>query len=116
MAVHMYGHPCDMDPILDIANKNNLIVIEDASQVHGALYKGSKCGKIGDVATFSFYANKIITTGEGGMVVTSNEDIAERSKSYRNLCFNNKRRFSHSEIGNNLRMTNIQTALGQRKN
>lgn len=112
MAVHMYGHPSDLDPILAIANRHGLMVIEDASQVHGALYKGSKCGSIGHISTFSFYANKIITTGEGGMVMTSDSRIAERARSYRNLCFRKERRFYHTEMGNNLRMTNMQAALG----
>lgn len=112
MAVHMYGHPSDLDPILAIAARHGLMVVEDASQVHGALYKGNKCGSIGHISTFSFYANKIITTGEGGMVMTSDSRLAERTRSYRNLCFRNERRFYHTEIGNNLRMTNMQGALG----
>lgn len=112
MAVHMYGHPCDMPAIMEIADKHSLIVIEDASQVHGATINGRKCGGIGDVATFSFYANKIITTGEGGMVTTSNPKIAERARSYRNLCFKSERRFHHTELGENFRMTNLQAALG----
>ena len=112
MAVHMYGHPCDLDPILNIAKKYNLKVIEDASQVHGALYKNKKCGSIGDISTFSLYANKIITTGEGGMVMTSDPKMAERARSYRNLCFRLDRRFYHTELGNNLRMTNMQGAIG----
>jgi perosamine synthetase len=112
MAVHMYGHPCDLDPILDLAKKYNLQVIEDASQVHGALYKEKKCGSIGHISTFSLYANKIITTGEGGMVMTSDEKMADRVRSYRNLCFRPDRRFYHTELGNNLRMTNMQGAVG----
>lgn len=112
MAVHMYGHPSDMDPIMAIASRHGVMVVEDASQVHGALYKGKKCGAIGHVSTFSFYANKLITTGEGGMVMTSDSHIAERARSYRNLCFRNERRFYHTEIGNNLRMTNMQAAIG----
>ena len=112
MAVHMYGHPSNLDPILEIANKYGLKVIEDASQVHGALYKGAKCGSLGHISTFSFYANKLLTTGEGGMVMTSDNKLAERARSYRNLCFRTERRFYHTEIGNNLRMTNMQAALG----
>lgn len=112
LAVHMYGHPCDMDPLVDLAKKYNLYCIEDASQVHGAQYKGRKCGSIGDLATFSFYANKIISTGEGGMVVGSDNSLIERAKSYRNLCFDQERKFIHAELGNNLRMTNMQAALG----
>jgi perosamine synthetase len=112
MAVHMYGHPCDLDPILDLAKRYNLKVIEDASQVHGATYKGRMCGSIGDISTFSFYANKILTTGEGGMVMTSDDLLASRLRDYRNLCFRTERRFYHTEIGNNLRMTNMQAAIG----
>lgn len=112
MAVHMYGHPCDLDPILALAKRYNLKVIEDASQVHGALYKGKACGAIGHISTFSFYANKILTTGEGGMVMTSDDKLADRARNYRNLCFRSERRFYHTEIGNNLRMTNMQAALG----
>jgi len=112
MAVHMYGHPVDMDPILELAKKYNLYVIEDASQVHGAQYKGRRCGSIGDIATFSFYANKILTTGEGGMVVTSSQLFADRALNYRNLCFDIERKFNHEELGDNLRMTNMQAAIG----
>jgi perosamine synthetase len=112
MAVHMYGHPCDLDPILALAKRYNLKVVEDASQVHGALYKGTPCGAIGHISTFSFYANKILTTGEGGMVMTSDDHLADRARSYRNLCMRSERRFYHTEIGNNLRMTNMQAALG----
>ena len=112
LAVHMYGHPCDMDPILLLAKKYNLIVIEDASQVHGGEYKGLKCGSIGDISTFSFYANKIISTGEGGMVVTSNEKYANRSRDFRNLCFLPNKRFYHLDLGNNYRMGNLQAAVG----
>lgn len=112
MPVHIYGHPVDMDPILAIASKYNLLVIEDAAEVHGAEYKGRKCGTIGNLAAFSFYANKIITTGEGGMVVTSDDGFAERARSYRNLCFRPEQRFLHYELGYNFRMTNLQAALG----
>ena len=112
MAIHMYGHPCDIDPILDLAKKYNLQVIEDASQVAGALYKEKKCGGIGHISAFSLYANKIVTTGEGGMVMTSDDKMADRARSYRNLCFRPDRRFYHTELGNNLRMTNMQGAIG----
>lgn len=112
MAVHMYGHPVDMDPVLAIARRHGLIVLEDAAQVHGAEYKGKKCGSIGHLSSFSFYANKILTTGEGGMVVTSDEAMAERASSYRNLCFQSDRRFYHTELGYNFRMTNLQAAIG----
>lgn len=112
MAVHIYGHPVDMEPLLEIAEKHNLIVIEDAAEVHGAEYKGRKCGSLGHVSAFSFYANKIITTGEGGMVLTSDHKMAERARSYRNLCFRSDKRFFHTELGFNYRMTNLQAALG----
>ena len=112
MPVHIYGHPVDMDPILEIAKKHNLRVIEDAAEVHGAEYKGRKCGSLGDIAVFSFYANKIVTTGEGGMVVTNDPEMAERARSYRNLCFRPERRFFHTELGYNFRMTNLQAAIG----
>jgi perosamine synthetase len=112
MPVHIYGHPVDMDPLLEIARKRGLIVVEDASEVHGAEYKGRRCGGLGDVSAFSFYANKIITTGEGGMVLSSDPRIAERARSYRNLCFRPEKRFFHTELGHNFRMTNMQAALG----
>jgi perosamine synthetase len=112
MAVHMYGHPVDMDPLLSLARANGLVVIEDAAEVHGAEYKGRKCGSLGDVSAWSFYANKIINTGEGGMVLTSDDRMAERAASYRNLCFRPERRFYHTELGFNYRMTNLQAALG----
>lgn len=112
MPVHIYGHPVDMDPLLQLAKKHNLLVIEDAAEVHGAEYKGRKCGSIGHISAFSFYANKIITTGEGGMVLTSDSAMAERARSYRNLCFRPEKRFLHTELGQNYRMTNLQAALG----
>ncbi len=112
MAVHMYGHPVDMDPLLSLARANGLVVIEDAAEVHGAEYKGRKCGSLGDISAWSFYANKIINTGEGGMVLTSDDQMAERAASYRNLCFRPERRFYHTELGFNYRMTNLQAALG----
>jgi len=112
MPVHIYGHPVDMDPIMELARKHNLIVIEDAAEAHGAEYKGRKCGSIGHISAFSFYANKIVTTGEGGMVLTSDSKMAQRASSYRNLCFRPEKRFYHTELGNNYRMTNLQAALG----
>lgn len=112
LAVHIYGHPVDMDPLLSIAKKHNLIVIEDAAEVHGAEYKGRKCGGLGHISAWSFYANKIITTGEGGMVLTSDPQMAERAASYRNLCFRPEKRFYHTELGYNFRMTNLQAAIG----
>lgn len=112
MPVHIYGHPVDMDPLVELARKHNLIVIEDAAEAHGAEYKGQKCGSIGHISAFSFYANKIVTTGEGGMVLTSDAKMAARARSYRNLCFRPEKRFYHTELGNNYRMTNLQAALG----
>jgi perosamine synthetase len=111
MVVHMYGHPCDMDPILDIARRHQLFVIEDAAEAHGAEYKGRKVGALGDVGCFSFYANKNITTGEGGMVVTNNQEIASRARLLRNQAFEEPR-FVHRFIGFNYRLTNIQAAIG----
>ncbi len=112
MPVHIYGHPVDMEPIWEIAKKYKLLIVEDAAEVHGAEYKGRKCGNLGDVASFSFYANKIIATGEGGMVVVDDDKMAERARSYRNLCFLERERFLHEELGYNFRMTNIQAAIG----
>ena len=112
MPVHIYGHPCDMEPIMKIASKYNLWVVEDAAEAHGAEYKGSKAGGIGHINCFSFFANKIITTGEGGMVVTNDEKIAEKAKSLKNLAHSKGRRFLHTDMAFNYRMTNIQAALG----
>jgi len=112
MPVHIYGHPVDMDPIIDLAKKYNLIIIEDAAEAHGAEYKGKKCGSFGDISCFSFYANKIITTGEGGMLLTNNKEFVEKSRSFRNLCFKKEKRFYHTEMGCNFRLTNLQAAIG----
>jgi len=112
MPVHIYGHPVDMDPILELAGRYNLVIIEDAAEAHGGEYKGYKCGGMGDLNCFSFYANKIVTTGEGGMVLTNNGKYAERLRSLRNLCFKKERRFYHTELGNNYRLTNLQAAIG----
>jgi len=113
MPVHIYGHPCDMDPIMKLAKKYNLYVVEDAAEVHGAEYKGKKAGGIGDIGCFSFYANKIITCGEGGMIITNDDKIAEKAKSLKNLSFpKGKRIYKHQDVGYNYRMTNIQAAIG----
>jgi len=112
MPVHIYGHPCDMDPIMDIAKRHNLFVLEDAAEAHGAEYKGTKAGGIGQVGCFSFYANKIITTGEGGMVVTNDAQIADKSRRLKDQAFSPQRRFLHTNIGFNYRMTNVQAAIG----
>ena len=111
MPVHIYGHSCDMDPILDLAKKYNLFIIEDVAEAHGGEYKEKKLGSIGNVGCFSFYANKIITTGEGGMCVTDNLELAERIKKLRNHAFEVPR-FIHNEIGFNYRLTNLQAAIG----
>lgn len=112
MAVHIYGLPVDMDPLLALAEKFNLNVIEDAAEAIGQEYKGQPCGSIGDISTFSFYPNKHVTTGEGGMVLTDSDTIAERCRSIRNLCFMPQKRFVHEKLGWNFRMTNLQAALG----
>jgi perosamine synthetase len=112
LPVHIYGHPCDMDPILRLAGSHDLFVVEDAAEAHGAEYRGKKAGGIGDIGCFSFYANKIITCGEGGMVVTKDDTIAEKARSLKDLAFDRERRFLHTDIGFNYRMTNIQAAIG----
>ncbi len=112
MVVHIYGLPAQMDKVLELAAKYNLKVIEDAAEMHGQTYKGKMCGSFGDVSIFSFYPNKHITCGEGGMIVTDDEDIAERCRGARNLFFRSERRYVHDEIGSNFRMTNMQAALG----
>ena len=112
MVVHIYGLPTDMDAVLTIAEKYNLRIIEDAAEMHGQTYKGKPCGSFGDISIFSFYPNKHITTGEGGMIVTNSEDLAEKCRSLRNLCFQPQQRFIHDDLGWNFRMTNLQAALG----
>jgi perosamine synthetase len=112
MAVHIYGHPVDMDPLLRLAEQHGLTVIEDAAEAHGAEYKGRKCGGLGHISVFSFYANKLITTGEGGMLLTRSHHVAERARYLKNLAFQKSRRFLHDELGDNLRLTNLQAALG----
>lgn len=110
--VHLYGHPCDMDAIIAIAQKHNLYVIEDAAEAHGAEYKGRKVGSFGDISCFSFYGNKIITTGEGGMCLTNNEGLAQRMKTLRDHGMNPHKRYWHDTVGFNYRMTNMQAAVG----
>jgi perosamine synthetase len=109
--VHLYGHPVDMDRLMQIAEKHHLIVIEDAAEAHGATCRGKMTGSFGDMACFSFYANKIITTGEGGMVLTDNKEYAEKLRLLRNLAFTQPR-FRHEEAGFNFRMTGYQAAMG----
>jgi len=110
IVVHLYGHPADMDKILEIARENNIRVIEDAAEAHGAEYKGRKVGTFGDIATFSFYANKIITTGEGGMIVTNNDELADRIRLMRDHGM--RPRYWHIIFGFNYRMTGLQAAVG----
>lgn len=110
--VHLYGHPANMDPILDIAKEYNLAVIEDAAEAHGALYKGKCVGSIGDIGVFSFYGNKIITTGEGGMITTDDENVAKHVRMLRDHGMSPDRRYWHPVLGYNYRMTNLQAALG----
>ena len=113
MAVHIYGLPVDMDPLLDVARRHGLAVIEDAAEMHGQTCRGKPCGSFGDISTFSFYPNKHVTTGEGGMLLTDDEALAERCRSLRNLCFQKgAQRFVHEELGWNLRMSNLQAAVG----
>ncbi|MFZ1749164.1 MAG: DegT/DnrJ/EryC1/StrS family aminotransferase [Saprospiraceae bacterium] len=112
MVVHIYGLPVDMDSVIRLAKKHKLKIIEDSAEMHGQTYNGKKCGSFGDISTVSFYPNKHITTGEGGMVFTDDSQLAERCRSLRNLCFVPERRFIHYELGYNARMTNMQAALG----
>jgi len=112
MPVHIYGHPVDMDPLIDLANKHHLLIIEDAAEAHGAEYKGKRVGAMKDAGCFSFYANKIITTGEGGMVLTNDEKAADRARTLRDLAFRKEKRFLHLDMGFNYRMSNIHAALG----
>jgi perosamine synthetase len=121
MPVHIYGHPVDMDPVLELAERRGVAVIEDAAEAHGAEYLSERngpsplwrrCGGFGTMSCFSFYANKLVTTGEGGMIVTDDDAIAEQARSRRNLCFQPGRRFYHDELGNNFRLTNVQAAIG----
>ena len=112
MPVHTYGLPVDMDRILKIADHYGLAVIEDAAEMHGQSYRGKACGSFGGISIFSFYANKLVTSGEGGMVLTDDPLLAERCRSLRNLCFQSGRRFVHEELGYNFRMSNLQAAVG----
>jgi perosamine synthetase len=112
MPVHIYGHMADMDALMDVARRHGLHVIEDAAEAHGAECHGRRAGGIGAMGCFSFYANKIVTTGEGGMVVTGDPALAEKLRSLRNLAFRSDRRFWHTELGHNFRITNLQAAIG----
>lgn len=112
MVVHIYGLPVDMDPVLDICQRHGLKLIEDAAEMIGQTYRGKPCGSFGDISTVSFYPNKHITTGEGGMILTDDDGLAEQCRELRNLCFKPGKRFVHERLGWNLRMTNLQAALG----
>ena len=112
--VHIFGNPCDMDTICSIAKKHNLYIIEDAAEAHGAEFAGKKTGSFSDIASFSFFANNNLTTGEGGMVVTDNEDYYKKCKYFKNMCFpvDAPRVYSHDDIGFNYRMSNLHAAIG----
>jgi perosamine synthetase len=112
MPVHLYGYPCDMDAIMAIAKKHNLFVIEDAAEALGAKYKNRPIGSFGDAATFSFFGNKTITTGEGGMVLFKSKEVADRAATLKDHGMNKNRRYWHDIVGYNYRMTNLQAALG----
>ena len=112
MIVHLYGLPVDVDRVLVLAKKYNLKVIEDAAEMHGQVYQGKPCGSYGDISIFSFYPNKHVTTGEGGMIVTDDKQLAERCRLLRNLCFRTDTRYVHDEISDNYRFTNLQAAVG----
>jgi perosamine synthetase len=114
MPVHIYGLPCDMDPLLELSRARSVMVIEDAAEAIGSQYKGRRCGAIGQLGCFSFFANKVITTGEGGMVVTDDDQLAEELRYYKNLCFprSGPRRYIHEHVGFNYRMPNTSAALG----
>jgi perosamine synthetase len=115
MPVHIYGNPVDMQPLLELADEYGLHVVEDAAEAHGAEYRGRRIGSFGTASCFSFYANKLITTGEGGMVLIDDDALAERARRFRNLGFQPGRRFVHAELGFNFRLTNLQAALGLRQ-
>jgi perosamine synthetase len=112
MPVHIYGLPVDMEPLLRLAHDHGLKIIEDAAEALGCFCNDKPCGSFGDLSTFSFYPNKHVTTGEGGMVLTDDDELAERCRSLRNLCFQANRRFVHEQLGWNYRMSNLQAAVG----
>jgi len=112
LVVHLYGHPVDMDPIHEIAQRHGLPIIEDAAEAHGATYRGRRAGSLGTIACFSFYANKIVTSGEGGMVLTDDDALADRARRLRDMAHSPSQRFLHEELGFNYRLTNLQAALG----
>lgn len=110
--VHLYGHPCDMDRIREIAEKHGLVIIEDAAEAHGAEYKNKKTGSLSTISCFSFYGNKILTTGEGGMCLTDDEKLAEKMRQLKDHGMSKEKRYYHPQIGYNYRLTNIQAAIG----
>ena len=112
IVTHIYSFPNDMDKILKICKKHNILIIEDAAEVLGLSYKNKKCGSFGDLSTFSFYANKQVTTGEGGMISVNSEKLYKKCNSLKNLCFGKINRFNHDDLGWNYRLTNIQATLG----
>ena len=114
MPVHIFGNPCNMDRITEIAKKHNLYILEDAAEAHGAEYKGRKVGSFSDIAAFSFFANKNLTTGEGGMVVTNKKELYDKARYFKNMCFpiDAPRVYEHANIGYNYRMSNIHAAIG----
>jgi len=112
MPIHTYGHPADMDAIDEISRRRGIMIVEDAAEAHGAEYRGKKVGSFGKVSAFSFYANKIITTGEGGIVVTDDDELAERTRTMRNYGFTRERHFWHKVVGFSYRLTNLQAAIG----
>ena len=116
MPVHIYGHPVEMGRLLPLVERRGIAVIEDAAEAHGAQVEVGavwrRCGSFGELSTFSFYANKLVTTGEGGMVLTDSDELAGRARSLRNLAFGARRRFVHEELGHNFRLTNLQAAIG----
>ncbi len=112
IVVHLYGHPVDMDPIIELARKHGLFLVEDAAEAHGAEYKGRRVGSLGSIATFSFYGNKIITTGEGGMVVTNDDSLARKVNQLKGQGMDPNRRYWFPMVGYNYRMTNVAAAIG----
>jgi len=112
MPVHTYGHPVDMGPLLEMAERHGFYIVEDAAEAHGAEYRGRKAGSLGHAGCFSFYANKIITTGEGGMITTNDPEIARLARILRDHAFSEERHFWHKYLGYNYRMTNMQAAIG----
>jgi perosamine synthetase len=113
MPVHVYGHPCDMDPIRKLARDYNLLLVEDAAESHGALYKGRQAGTIGNAGCFSFYANKIMTSGEGGMIITDDDGFADQLRHTRAYDFDDDRHFWHKRLAWNFRMSSLEAAVGR---